>query len=147
MKLNRLVFTMIFILTTVVSTNTLVAAPATAASPQVDWDCKLFRVQDSTGIVVYFDPRAEATWSGKKLKYNMWSWSSRDTRKSQAGKKYGTITSNSTGWNRADLDLSTAFYYGGAESQYKKIVLKVTDSSGRSHRAQCIWKGPVAAGW
>jgi len=147
MKLKRLVIAMILIFTTVVSMNTVVAAPATAANPQVDWDCKLFRLQDPTGIVVYFDPRAEVTWSGKKLKYSMWSWSSRDTRKSQAGKKYGTITSSSSGSNRADLDLSTAFYYGEAESEYKKILLKITDSAGRSHRAQCIWKGPVAAGW
>jgi len=147
MKIKRLVIAVTFVSAIIVPMGAVVAAPGRAAGPQVDWDCELVRLQDSTGLIVYFDPRAEVTWSGKKLKYNMWSWSSRDTRKSQAAKKYGTITSNSSGSNRADLDLSTAFYYGGAESGYKKIVLKVIDSSGRSYRAQCIWKGPVAAGW
>lgn len=132
---------------TVAALGVTAAQHAQAAGPQVDWDCQLIRLQDPTGTIVYFDPRAEIAWSGKKLKYKMWSWASRDTRKSQAGRKYGTIKSNSGGWNRANLDLSTKFIYEQADSKYKKIVLKATDSSGRSHRTQCIWKGPVAAGW
>ena len=124
--------------------TSLLATPAHASGPQVDWDCELIRLQDSTGTFVYFDPRATATWSGNKLKFNMWSWASRDVRKSQAGKIIGTAT-GSSGWNSADLDLSTKFYYG-AESEYKKVVLKLTDSRKRSRKYTCIWKGPVAAG-
>ncbi len=124
----------------------LLATPAQASGPQVDWDCELMRFQDSTGLVVYFDPRATATWSGKKLKYKMWSWASRDTRKSQAGKIIGTAT-GSGGWNKADLDLSHKFMFGQADTYYKKIVLKLTDSRKRSKKYSCIWKGPVAAGW
>jgi len=122
------------------------APPASAAGPQVDWDCKLMRLQGSTGTYVYFDPRAEVEWSGRTLKFKMWAWSSRDTRKSQAGKTYGKVKSKSGGRKTTDLDLSTEFLFG-AESYYKKIRVKVTDSRGRSSKHTCIWEGPVAAGW
>ena len=121
------------------------AAPAHAAGPQVDWDCELIRIQGTIGPAVMFDPRAEVSWSGRKLSYSMWAWSSPDTRKSQAGRTYGTITASS-GWNTANLDLSHEFMTG-EEYEYKKVVLKVKDSRGRSHTATCEWDGPVANGW
>jgi hypothetical protein len=75
----------------------------------------------------------------------MLSWSSSDTRKSQAGRKYGTITGGSR-WNSYDLDLSREFMTG-EEDEYKKVLLKVQDSSGRTHTSKCVWDGPTANGY
>ena len=125
----------------------LSATPATAASgPQVDWDCQLIRTLGPLGPVVLFDPRAEVSWAGKKLRFTMWSWSSRDTRKSQAGKTYGTVTSGSSRWKTTPLDLTHEFITG-EEHEYKKVVLVVKDSQGHTAKSTCIWKGPVANGW
>jgi hypothetical protein len=121
------------------------ATPAHAAGPQVDWDCELIRTQGTFGTVVLFAPRAQVSWSGRKLTYTMLSWSSSDTRKSQAGRKYGTITGGN-GLNTYDLDLSQEFFTG-EEYEYKKVLLKVKDSSGRTFTSKCVWDGPTANGY
>lgn len=125
----------------------VLAPPALAApGPQVSWDCQLFRSVGPYGPTVVFDPRAQVSWAGKKLSFTMWSWSSRDTRKSQAGKKYGTISANSSGWKTSNLDLTHEFITG-EEHEYKKVVLELRDSYGRTGKSTCVWKGPVANGW
>lgn len=128
-------------------TSVMFAGSAGAASnPEVAWDCQLIRTFGAYGPVVLFDPRAQVSWSGRRLSYTMWSWSSRDTRKSQAGRTYGTITSNSSGWNTSPLDLRHEFITG-EEFEYKKVLLRLKDSSGRTGTHTCIWKGPVANGY
>jgi hypothetical protein len=122
-------------------------ASATSTVLKITWDCKLMRLSDDQGPFVYFDPRAVVRWYGKKLTYKTLYWSSKDTRLSQAGQRYGTATANRTGWNSSKLDVAHKFYYYENETEYKKISLTVTSNSGKKSSKTCIWDGPVANGW
>lgn len=104
------------------------------------------RLSDEDGTFVFFDPRAQVVWYGKKLKYQALYWTSQDTRLSQAGQRYGTVTAGRGGKNVSSLDLREKFYYGN-ENEYKKIQLTVTDSAGKKSKQSCTWDGPVANGW
>lgn len=121
-------------------------AKASSPSPRITWDCQLMRFSDDRGDFVYFDPRAQVVWYGKKLKFQALYWTSKDTRLSQAGQKYGTVTSNRGGKNISKLDLTEKFYYEN-DTEYKKIQLTVTDSAGKKSKQICTWEGPVANGW
>jgi hypothetical protein len=122
--------------------------PANAAtpSPKITWDCQLMRLSDEDGPFVFFDPRAQVVWYGKKLKYQALYWTSQDTRLSQAGQRYGTVTASRGGKSVSKLDLREKFYYEN-ETEYKKIQLTVTDSAGKKSKQICTWEGPVANGW
>ena len=122
------------------------ATSAQASGPSVTWQCKLIQLEDAQGPFVYFDPNAEVSWNGRTLYFTMWTWASRDTRKSQAGKTYGTMKGGSSGFNRGSLDLTHKFYFQN-ETEYKKVQLLLRDSSGKTDSRTCIWKGPVANGW
>lgn len=124
----------------------LIPASAASPSPKITWDCQLMRLSDDDGDFVYFDPRAQVVWYGKKLSYQALYWTSRDTRLSQAGQRYGTVTANRNGRNVTKLDIAEKFYFGN-ESEYKKVQLNVTDSSGKKSKLSCTWDGPVANGW
>ena len=119
---------------------------ASTPSPKITWDCQLMRLSDEDGPFVFFDPRAQVTWYGKKLKYQALYWTSQDTRLSQAGQRFGTVTANRGGKNVSKLDLREKFYYEN-ETEYKKIQLTVTDSAGKKSKQICTWEGPVANGW
>ena len=119
---------------------------ATSLKPKIAWDCQLMRLQDDQGTFVYFDPRAKIQWYGRSLRYEMLYWSTRDTRKSQAGRIYGKVTGGTGGRNLTSLDLSHDFRFG-YDSEYKKVSLAVTDNAGRTSRTVCVWDGPVANGW
>lgn len=123
------------------------SASAVGITPKVQWDCSLMRLQDDQGDFVFFDPRARVTWYGKKLSYKVLYWASKDTRLSQAGQTYGTVTANRSGWNQSNLDVSHKFYYYENTTEYKKIVLTVTTETGKKSSQSCIWDGPVANGW
>jgi len=122
------------------------SASASTPSPKITWDCQLMRLSDEDGPFVFFDPRAQVVWYGKKLKYQALYWTSQDTRLSQAGQRYGTVTANRGGRNVSKLDLREKFYYEN-ETEYKKIQLTVTDSLGKKSKQICTWEGPVANGW
>jgi hypothetical protein len=122
------------------------SANASTPSPKITWDCQLMRLSDENGPFVFFDPRAQVVWYGKKLKYQALYWTSRDTRLSQAGQRYGTVTAGRGGKNVSSLDLREKFYYGN-ETEFKKIQLTVTDSAGKKSKQSCTWDGPVANGW
>jgi hypothetical protein len=123
-----------------------VQAKASSPSPKITWDCQLMRLSDEDGPFVFFDPRAQVVWYGKKLKYQALYWTSQDTRLSQAGQRYGTVTASRGGKSVSKLDLREKFYYEN-ETEYKKIQLNVTDSRGKKSKQICIWEGPVANGW
>ena len=122
------------------------SANAATPSPKITWDCQLMRLSDEDGPFVFFDPRAQVVWYGKKLKYQALYWTSQDTRLSQAGQRYGTVTASRGGKNVSKLDLREKFYYEN-ETEYKKIQLTVTDSAGKKSKQICTWEGPVANGW
>ena len=122
------------------------SANAATPSPKITWDCQLMRLSDEDGPFVFFDPRAQVVWYGKKLKYQALYWTSQDTRLSQAGQRYGTVTASRGGRNVSKLDLREKFYYEN-ETEYKKIQLTVTDSAGKKSKQICTWEGPVANGW
>ena len=122
------------------------SANAATPSPKITWDCQLMRLSDEDGPFVFFDPRAQVVWYGKKLKYQALYWTSQDTRLSQAGQRYGTVTASRGGKNVSKLDLKEKFYYEN-ETEYKKIQLTVTDSAGKKSKQICTWEGPVANGW
>ncbi len=121
-------------------------ANGSTPSPKITWDCQLMRLSDEDGAFVFFDPRAQVVWYGKKLNYQALYWTSQDTRLSQAGQRYGTVTAGRGGKNVSSLDLREKFYYGD-ENEYKKIQLTVTDSAGKKSKQSCTWDGPVANGW
>lgn len=137
---------LLLVLLIVTSIVTLQPANALTPSPKITWDCQLMRLSDDRGAFVYFDPRAQVVWYGKKLKYQALYWTSQDTRLSQAGQRYGTVTANRGGKNVSRLDLAEKFYFGN-DTEYKKIQLTVTDSVGKKAKQICTWDGPVANGW
>ena len=137
---------LMLVLLIVTSIVTLQPVNALTPSPKITWDCQLMRLSDDRGAFVYFDPRAQVIWYGKKLKYQALYWTSQDTRLSQAGQRYGTVTAGRGGKNVSSLDLREKFYYGN-ENEYKKIQLTVTDSAGKKSKQSCTWDGPVANGW
>ena len=104
------------------------------------------RLSDEDGLFIFFDPRAQVVWYGKKLKFQALYWTSQDTRLSEAGQRYGTVTASRGGKNVSKLDLREKFYYEN-ETEYKKIQLTVTDSAGKKAKQICTWEGPVANGW
>ena len=146
MKSRVLVLTLASILLLSVIPAVTVGANAASPSPKITWDCQLMRLSDEDGPFVFFDPRAQVVWYGKKLKYQALYWTSQDTRLSQAGQRYGTVTASRGGRNVSKLDLVEKFYYGN-ETEYKKIQLTVTDSVGKKSKQICTWEGPVANGW
>ena len=146
MKSRILVLALVSVLIIPVIPAMSVQANASSPSPKITWDCQLMRLSDEDGPFVFFDPRAQVVWYGKKLKYQALYWTSRDTRLSQAGQRYGTVTANRGGKNFSKLDLREKFYYEN-ETEYKKIQLTVTDSAGKKSKQICTWEGPVANGW
>ena len=146
MKSHILILAVVSVLIIPVIPAISVQANASSPSPKITWDCHLMRLSDDRGDFVYFNPRAQIVWYGKKLKFQTLYWTSEDTRLSQAGQKYGTVTSNRSGKNVSKLDLAEKFYYEN-DTEYKKIQLTVTDSVGKKAKQVCTWEGPVANGW
>jgi hypothetical protein len=146
MRLRILVLILIGVFIIQVIPVISVGASAASPSPKITWDCELMRFSDDRGDFVYFDPRAQVVWYGKKLKFQTLYWTSKDTRLSQAGQKYGTVTSKRGGKKISKLDLTEKFYYEN-DTEYKKIQLTVTDSAGKKSKQICTWEGPVANGW
>ena len=105
MKSRKSVLTLVSILLFPLIPAINLTANATAPSPKIIWDCQLMRLSDEDGPFVFFDPRAQVVWYGKKLKFQALYWTSQDTRLSQAGQRYGTVTANRGGKNFSKLDL------------------------------------------
>jgi hypothetical protein len=121
------------------------AASSESSKPSVTWNCKLSRILDHRGMVVFFNPGAKMSWYGKEGFYKFYDMT--DKTKSLADNLIGSgkVLGEDKKMNSSSIYLGRKFQNFLHATQLNLMVV-VSDLKKQTSQASCAWTGTAASG-
>ena len=114
------------------------------ARPILKVDCgSLLTLMDKDGEFIFFNPRVEVSYWGKKLNYWVYYSYEPGVPLSEQGQKYGNETrqkASPSTFGTSNFDWSNQLRYGFLDSGYTEVYMVVKDSLKRSSTMKCTWQ-------
>jgi len=121
------------------------AASSNISKPTVVWKCKLSRILDHRGMVVFFNPTATVSWYGKKGFYKFYDTTDKTKPLTENLIGNGVVLGADKKVNSASIYLGRKFQ-DFLSAKHLSLLVVVSDLKNETSQASCEWNGPAASG-
>jgi hypothetical protein len=129
------------LLITLLSTSFGPAAVAASSSnpiPSVQWKCRLSRLLDHRGLVVFFSPSAKMSWFGKEGFYKFYDTSDKTKSLTDSMLGRGTVKGDDKKLNTSSIYLNWKFR-NLIDPKSLSVLVVVTDLKNQTSQTSCTW--------